>query len=168
MPVIEVTCFFLIPGSIYVNDAKIIEREVFVYNLGTMFYVEKVLFAEKDKLPPVREDMTTTEKVATIPPLVFSARPDGERVAEAEKELPMVLPAMEKVPHVKKTGEAEKVPEELTEEVGTMADVLLQEDGTTRPILEDGTVKISSELPNAVTTEQALESTEMYVKQMNE
>ncbi|CAG9854830.1 unnamed protein product [Phyllotreta striolata] len=31
-------------GEVYINDAKIVESEVFVYNLGTMFYIDTVLF----------------------------------------------------------------------------------------------------------------------------
>ncbi|CRL04588.1 CLUMA_CG017656, isoform A [Clunio marinus] len=31
-------------GTVTVNDAKIIESEVFVYNLGTMFYIDDVLY----------------------------------------------------------------------------------------------------------------------------
>ncbi|KAK4879967.1 hypothetical protein RN001_008113 [Aquatica leii] len=37
--------------KVNVNEAVIVESEVFVYNLGTMFYINKVLFAKKDFLP---------------------------------------------------------------------------------------------------------------------
>ncbi|XP_066147960.1 periostin [Euwallacea fornicatus] len=30
--------------NVYINDAQIVESEVFVYNLGTMFYIDKVLY----------------------------------------------------------------------------------------------------------------------------
>ncbi|KAJ1530801.1 hypothetical protein ONE63_005650 [Megalurothrips usitatus] len=36
--------------DIFINDAKILKREVFVYNLGTMFYIDSVLVGE-DGLP---------------------------------------------------------------------------------------------------------------------
>lgn len=32
--------------SIFVNQAKIVESEIFVYNLGTMFYIDDVLYPE--------------------------------------------------------------------------------------------------------------------------
>lgn len=37
--------------KVNVNEAVIVESEVFVYNLGTMFYIDKVLFSKKDFLP---------------------------------------------------------------------------------------------------------------------
>ncbi|XP_060517009.1 transforming growth factor-beta-induced protein ig-h3 [Cylas formicarius] len=42
---------------VYVNDANILESEVFVYNLGTMFYVDKVLFANVTTLPSYNADV---------------------------------------------------------------------------------------------------------------
>lgn len=41
--------FFL--DKVKVNEAVIVESEVFVYNLGTMFYIDKVLFVNKELLP---------------------------------------------------------------------------------------------------------------------
>ncbi|KAK3912157.1 Transforming growth factor-beta-induced protein ig-h3 [Frankliniella fusca] len=38
-------------GSIFINNARVVKSEVFVYNLGTMFYIDHVLFGE-DGLPP--------------------------------------------------------------------------------------------------------------------
>lgn len=38
-------------GSISINNARVVKSEVFVYNLGTMFYIDHVLFSE-DGLPP--------------------------------------------------------------------------------------------------------------------
>lgn len=42
------------------------ESEVFVYNLGTMFYIDQILFVTPDTLPPANtkkkpENKTTTE-----------------------------------------------------------------------------------------------------------
>lgn len=37
-------CFFL--GNVTVNNAQIIETEVFVYNLGTMFYIDELLYSD--------------------------------------------------------------------------------------------------------------------------
>lgn len=44
-------------GEVKVEGAKIVQSEVFVYNLGTMFYIDKVLFA--DQLPEF--EATTTD-----------------------------------------------------------------------------------------------------------
>lgn len=52
-----------------VNEAIIVESEVFVYNLGTMFYIDKVLFVKKEFLPststmPV-QNVTTQPSIST-------------------------------------------------------------------------------------------------------
>lgn len=36
----------IIPGQVSVNRANIVESEIFVYNLGTMFYIDDVLYPE--------------------------------------------------------------------------------------------------------------------------
>lgn len=48
------------PGNVTVNRAKILETEIFVYNLGTMFYLDDVLYSEL-----LREEV----KAATEPAL---------------------------------------------------------------------------------------------------
>uniref|UniRef100_A0A1Y1L633 FAS1 domain-containing protein n=2 Tax=Photinus pyralis TaxID=7054 RepID=A0A1Y1L633_PHOPY len=47
-----------------VNDAVIVESEVFVYNLGTMFYIDKVLFSKRDFLPTstIANDIIPTQR----------------------------------------------------------------------------------------------------------
>ena len=42
-------------GNVTINDASIVESEVFVYNLGTMYYIDRVLFVTKDDLPITTE-----------------------------------------------------------------------------------------------------------------
>lgn len=37
---------FLFKGNVTVNRANIIESEIFVYNLGTMFYIDQILYSE--------------------------------------------------------------------------------------------------------------------------
>jgi hypothetical protein len=41
--------------NVTVGDANIIESEVFVYNLGTMYYIDKVLFIAKDDFAATTE-----------------------------------------------------------------------------------------------------------------
>ncbi|XP_018321992.1 transforming growth factor-beta-induced protein ig-h3 [Agrilus planipennis] len=48
-------------GRLTVNNATVIESEVFVYNLGTMYYVDKLLFINKNLL----SGTTTTKLSAT-------------------------------------------------------------------------------------------------------
>ncbi|KAE8749708.1 hypothetical protein FOCC_FOCC003695 [Frankliniella occidentalis] len=61
-------------GSISINNARVVKSEVFVYNLGTMFYIDHVLFSE-DGLPPRGHQGSSSagpfheipEEVETIP-----------------------------------------------------------------------------------------------------
>ncbi|GJQ66831.1 hypothetical protein Trydic_g7866 [Trypoxylus dichotomus] len=91
--------------TVRVNNATIVESEVFVYNLGTMFYINKVLFADNTTLP-----------MASIPstPLKTTILPSATTILFT-------------------TEEVERVPEELAEDNGSMPDVLFA-DATTAEI----------------------------------
>ncbi|GLH16155.1 Transforming growth factor-beta-induced protein ig-h3-like Protein [Gryllus bimaculatus] len=80
--------------NITVNDANIIESEVFVYNLGTMYYIDHVLFITRDDLPSPNDFSSTESSVISTTEL----------------------------------SEVERVPSELTEENGTLPDILLDDD----------------------------------------
>lgn len=61
-----------------VNNATIVESEIFVYNLGTMFYINRLLFAENLSLPltpsmetTAKYEFTTNSEVETIPHEIF-------------------------------------------------------------------------------------------------
>ena len=64
-------------GAILINNARVVKSEVFVYNLGTMFYIDQVLFAEGGLPPRDHQGSTPTgpfhvtteipEEVETIP-----------------------------------------------------------------------------------------------------
>lgn len=45
-----------VSGNVTVNNANIVEKEHFVYNLGTMFYIDSILYSEL-----VQGSFTTTE-----------------------------------------------------------------------------------------------------------
>ncbi|XP_067003374.1 periostin [Anabrus simplex] len=83
--------------TITVNDADIVESEVFVYNLGTMYYINRVLFMTKDDLP-TSTDVPTSESSMTSTTEYFR--------------------------------EVENVSSELTEESGTLPDILLEGEST--------------------------------------
>lgn len=89
---------------IHINEATIVESEVFVYNLGTMFYIDKVLFTGPN-FPfgglPTKPSHTTTTNIST----------------STEKT--------EFTTH----KESEKIPDELVEATGSSPDVLFA-DGT--------------------------------------
>ncbi|KAK6622611.1 hypothetical protein RUM43_008453 [Polyplax serrata] len=51
--------------GIHINDAKIIESEIFVYNLGTMFYIDKVLFVNKTSLPMLKDETVCDDGTTT-------------------------------------------------------------------------------------------------------
>lgn len=75
------------------NEAAIVESEVFVYNLGTMFYIDKVLFTNKNSLP------ATTISVETSPVTIennFTTAAEAESVTvDAHDTMPDVLVADE-------------------------------------------------------------------------
>lgn len=68
-----------------VNEATIVESEVFVYNLGTMFYIDKVLFTNRHSLPATTAEtspatteggFTTAAEAEPVPVEVAGAMPD--------------------------------------------------------------------------------------------
>ncbi|KAL3281719.1 hypothetical protein HHI36_004923 [Cryptolaemus montrouzieri] len=87
--------------KVKVNEAAIVESEVFVYNLGTMFYIDKVLFATLSDLPSTTILSTTTDKT-TQKPLAATT-----------------------------LGETESVPDELAEKSGQLPDILVSDDAST-------------------------------------
>lgn len=89
--------------SVKVNDASIVESEVFVYNLGTMFYINKVLFADKNTL--------SIQSLPSMPskPTIYTPHTTVDIIT---------------------TEEVERVPEEIAQDGGSMPDVLFA-DATT-------------------------------------
>lgn len=76
-------------GKVNINDATIVESEVFVYNLGTMFYIDKVLFTTTNNLP-----VTSTEAdITTLEPFTTARNVEKvpEELAEESGSLPDVL-----------------------------------------------------------------------------
>jgi hypothetical protein len=96
-------------GNATINDANIVESEVFVYNLGTMYYIDKVLFITKDDIPLVTE----------------ATEPESSTAWTSE------------LPH-----DVEALPSELTEESGTLPDILLEPDSDS--LSEDNVTVIST------------------------
>jgi hypothetical protein len=96
-------------GNATINDANIVESEVFVYNLGTMYYIDKVLFITKDDIPLVTE----------------ATEPESSTAWTSE------------LPH-----DVEALPSELTEESGTLPDILLEPDSDS--LSEDNDTVIST------------------------
>lgn len=75
-----------------VNEATIVESEVFVYNLGTMFYIDKVLFVTLNDLPSTIQSTTTmksTQKPSTTTQADIEGIPD--EIAEKTGQLPDIL-----------------------------------------------------------------------------
>ncbi|KAK9872298.1 hypothetical protein WA026_017100 [Henosepilachna vigintioctopunctata] len=77
--------------KVKVNEATIVESEVFVYNLGTMFYIEKVLFVTLSDLPSTvtlpspavktTQKSTTSRDIESVP----------DELAQKSGELPDIL-----------------------------------------------------------------------------
>ncbi|KAJ8969668.1 hypothetical protein NQ317_002695 [Molorchus minor] len=79
-----------IGDQVRINEATIVESEVFVYNLGTMFYIDKVLFTSPNSLSD-----TTTDTEWTTMSSTFTTQENVEKVpeelAEESGSLPDVL-----------------------------------------------------------------------------
>ncbi|CAG9771856.1 unnamed protein product [Ceutorhynchus assimilis] len=85
-------------NKVHINEALIVESEVFVYNLGTMFYIDKVLYNTLKVVPikPLGGDIQTSTKApstSTTPSEIeYSTVEDidsvtGELVEEHEPEV---------------------------------------------------------------------------------
>lgn len=68
---LTIEIFNVISGNVTVNHAHIVESEVFVYNLGTMYYIDDLLYPEIfDKILKAADTTTsapTTIKLTTSP-----------------------------------------------------------------------------------------------------
>uniref|UniRef100_T1H2B4 FAS1 domain-containing protein n=1 Tax=Megaselia scalaris TaxID=36166 RepID=T1H2B4_MEGSC len=64
--IIKITRTF--EGTVSVNTAKIVESEVFVYNLGTMFYIDSILYP--DILQDYISKKNSGHELAGRPPLL--------------------------------------------------------------------------------------------------
>ena len=119
------------PGIVTVNQAKILETEIFVYNLGTMFYVDDVLYHDL-----LQEDV----KAATEPPLSNKRENDSGEDAYTT-EITIFNENEEKLSTSKFStmksylaallttrSDVEIVPSEFTELSGNDEDFLLQDD----------------------------------------
>lgn len=83
---------FIATDKVNVNEAMIIESEVFVYNLGTMFYIDKMLFTSKSPLPTTTAGdvgLTTSEPIFTTAMEVEHVPP--KEASEESGVLPDVL-----------------------------------------------------------------------------
>ncbi|XP_072377102.1 periostin [Diabrotica undecimpunctata] len=76
---------------VYINDAEIVESEVFVYNLGTMFYIDKVLFTAKNTL--LNTSVVTEATRSLTPAWTTQANVEDvpEELVEPSGSLPDVL-----------------------------------------------------------------------------
>lgn len=87
--------------KVFINDATIVESEVFVYNLGTMFYIDKLLFVTQETLPTAvpskkqTDNKTTTEMIESI--LETESIP-SELIDDNTDNLPDVLMADAETP----------------------------------------------------------------------
>lgn len=72
-------------GNLTVNHANIVQSEIFVYNLGTMFYIDRVLYSEQllDAVNSLSASTTPRQPRGSVTPSThykFSTLPDVETV----------------------------------------------------------------------------------------
>ncbi|PSN48007.1 hypothetical protein C0J52_18582 [Blattella germanica] len=130
--------------NVTINDANIIENEVFVYNLGTMYYIDKVLFVTKDDLPQTTEAEETEIEVTTT----------------WTTELP------EDVEHVPSelTEESGNLPDMLLEPDNESTDEAIDLVSTSESNIEGRTAQSSGMLETIVPTEITTEHDEYAMK----
>lgn len=100
----------------HINDATIVESEVFVYNLGTMFYIDKILFANKDSLPSTNTQLKTTTSTEKTTIIADEKTTETTLTTKTTETFTTTITTT--------TEEVEKIPDELTVENGSMPDVL--------------------------------------------
>lgn len=77
--------------NVTISDANVIESEVFVYNLGTMYYIDKVLFIAKDDFPATTEAVELMSSAAWTSELPHDVETVPSELTEAGGTLPDVL-----------------------------------------------------------------------------
>lgn len=68
-----------IAGNVTVNHATIIETEVFVYNLGTMFYIDQILYSDI-LIDSIKPEISTEKYDSKRNKHSSSVRPDVESI----------------------------------------------------------------------------------------
>ncbi|XP_055596008.1 uncharacterized protein LOC129746396 [Uranotaenia lowii] len=116
-------------NNVTVNSAKIIESEVFVYNLGTMYYIDDVLYP--DLLKNEVQAITGTKKVDKTMP-----EDEGEifttDFSQADHQPGGAEPTTHR-PHFTTSADVEIIPLEFTEQSNNDDDFLLQDDEIITP-----------------------------------
>jgi len=77
--------------NVTISDANVIESEVFVYNLGTMYYIDKVLFIAKDDFPATTEAVELMSSAAWTSELPHDVETVPSELTEEGGTLPDAL-----------------------------------------------------------------------------
>lgn len=77
--------------NVTISDANVIESEVFVYNLGTMYYIDKVLFIAKDDFPATTEGVELMSSAARTSELPHDVETVPSELTEEGGTLPDAL-----------------------------------------------------------------------------
>lgn len=77
--------------NVKISDANVIESEVFVYNLGTMYYIDKVLFITKDDFPATTEAVELMSSAAWTSELPHDVETLPSELTEEGGTLPDAL-----------------------------------------------------------------------------
>ena len=77
--------------NVTISDANVTESEVFVYNLGTMYYIDKVLFIAKDDFPATTETVELMSSAAWTSELPHDVETLPSELTEEGGTLPDAL-----------------------------------------------------------------------------
>lgn len=119
------------PGNVFVNKAQIVESEIFVYNLGTMFYIDDVLYPELLRNEVNIATESAEDKDSESAELTTEDMITNER-NEVNKKTTLV-PRSQLSLLLTTQADVEIVPSEFTENSGNEKDFLLQDDEFVTP-----------------------------------
>lgn len=113
-------------NNVTVNSAKIVESEVFVYNLGTMFYVNDVLYPEL-----LKDEVTALTGIKNVDKNV--PEESGDVYTTETNQVEPSSSTTHRTLFYTTSADVEIVPLEFTEQSGSEDDVLLQDDEIITP-----------------------------------
>lgn len=121
-------------NNVTVNSARIVESEVFVYNLGTMFYVDDVLYPEllKDEVTAITEIKNPDKNVPEDGADIFTTDPGQPDHTSSTTPATGVTSTTHRT-FFTTSADVEIVPLEFTEQNGNDEDFLLQDDEIITP-----------------------------------
>ncbi len=121
------------PGNVFINKAQIVESEIFVYNLGTMYYIDDVLYPELLRTEVNIATESAEDKDGDSAEITTEDMITNERNEVMGNKKTTLLPRSQLSLLLTTQADVEIVPSEFTENSGNEKDFLLQDDEFVTP-----------------------------------